>query len=284
MERIYEKNLVEIFRVTPNVFFRKGNLRIRHQCNGAFLVSGETVAAVDVPSMEAAQEMMDESVELFGFPIRYIFLTHGDADHVEGLPLFLDQPVTVFCSHRLIGQIAPEGTARKAVFIGVDGALRLRIGTLDVELSTIQGTAHSPRDMFIRLLHEQIVCTGDTAVEFQTLYYHAADVENWIATLRKLYARGGQSILPGHGEVYPYSHLDAVADFMETVLRAARKCMEPLSRAEILGLEEAKIDEMVAGFYAGGDADALIIREKAGNDAERELRMVIQALQRKLPS
>ncbi|HEY5466247.1 MAG TPA: MBL fold metallo-hydrolase, partial [Clostridia bacterium] len=147
MERIYEKNLVEIFRVTPNVFFRKGNLRIRHQCNGAFLVSGDTVAAVDVPSMEAAQEMMDESAELFGLPIRYVFLTHGDADHVEGLPLFLDQPVTVFCSHRLIGQIAPEGTSHKAVFAGVDGVLGLRIGALDVELSTIQGTAHSPRDM-----------------------------------------------------------------------------------------------------------------------------------------
>ena len=282
MERIYEKNLVEIFRVTPNVFFRKGNLRIRHQCNGAFLVSGDTVAAVDVPSMEAAQEMMDESAELFGLPIRYVFLTHGDADHVEGLPLFLDQPVTVFCSHRLIGQLAPEGTSHKAAFVGVDGVLRLRIGALDIELSTIQGTAHSPRDMFIRLLREQILCTGDTAVEFQTLYYHAADVENWIVTLRDLYARGGQSILPGHGEVYPYSHLDAVADFMETVLRAARKCMEPLSRDEILGLEEVKINEMAAKYYSAGGADAVTIREKAGEDAERELRMVIQALVRKL--
>ncbi len=284
MELVYEKNLVEIHRVTPNVYFRKGNLRERSQCNGAFLVSGDVVAAVDVPSMEAAQEMMDEAAALFGNPIRYIFLTHGDADHVDGLPRFADQPVTVFCSHRLIGQVAPEGVSQKAAFVGVDGVLRVRIGAMDVELSTLQGTAHSRCDLFIRMVREQMVCTGDTAVEFQTLYFHAADVENWIATLRALYARGGQAILPGHGDVYPYRHLEAVADYMEIVMRAARACLEDLSPSQVTDLDEAKAGELAAKYLAMDHADARTIRAKAGDHAEREVRMVIEALVRKIKS
>ena len=282
MDLVYEKNMVEIYKVTPNVFYRKGNLSIRHQCNGVYLVSGGIVAAVDVATLESAQEMMEESLQLFGQPIRYIFLTHGDGDHVDGMPLFLDQPVTVVCSHRLVDEVAPEGTAHNAVFIGVDGSQRIRMGELELEVSTIPGTAHSRCDLFIRLVKEQMLCTGDTANEFQTLYYHAADVENWIATLREKYAQGGKHLLPGHGEVYPYSHLEEVADFMEVVLRAARRCVKTLTPKELLALDEPSINGIVDAYLSGGDADALLIRRKTGNDAAREVRMVIQSLQRKL--
>lgn len=278
MECVYEKNLVEIYCVTPNVYFRKANLNIRRQCNGAYLVSNNIVAAVDVPSMEAAQEMIDESRQLFGQPIRYIFLTHGHVDHVDGLPMFLNQPVTIFCSHRLIGQFAPVGSQHKATFIGVDGSVKLRMGGLEIELFTLPDTAHSPWDMFVRLTHEELLCTGDVAVEFQTLYYHTANVENWIASLRKIAERGGKHILPGHGDVYPYSHLDAVAEFIETVHRAAQYCLGGVSKEEIKDMDGVKINTIISGYLSGSDADALTICEKAGQDAERELRMVFRSL------
>ena len=282
MELVHEKNLVEIWRVTPSVYFRKGSMAARRQSNGVFIVSEDAVAAVDATTMEAAQEMMEESLHLFGQPLRYVFLTHGDGDHVNGLPFFLDQPITVFCSHRLLGQVLPAGTRSKAAFVAVDGTMRLRLGALEVELATVQGTAaHSPRDMFVRVPAEQAVCVGDVAVDLSMLHFHAADVENWIATLRGLSAQGSQYILPGHGEVYPHSHLDAVAGFMEILLRTARRCLEPLTQAQVLALDEEKLKTMTAECLSGSDADAQTILQKAENGAERELRTVIQSLVRK---
>ena len=57
MERVYEKNLVEIYKVTPAVYFRKADLMTRGQCNGAYFVDGGVVGVVDVPTREGAREI-----------------------------------------------------------------------------------------------------------------------------------------------------------------------------------------------------------------------------------
>lgn len=276
MECIYDRNLVQIYQLTPNVYFRKADLARRGQSNGAYLVSGSTVAAVDVPTMEAAHEMMEESERLFGHPIQTVFITHGHEDHVGGLPVFLDQPVTLFCSHRLKEQITPAEKSFMSSIVGVNGKLSLNFAGLDIDLITLAYTAHSPCDLFIHLPKEQILCTGDAAVEFETLYFHEADVENWIASLRALSANPGKWILPGHGHVYPHTHLEDVAFFIETLDRAACHCLERLSPDGIRDMDEQEINAHISGYLSGNDADAFTIRQKAGNDAERELRMVFQ--------
>ena len=50
MQKLYEGNLVEIFRFSQNVYFRKADLHTRHQCNGAFLVGNSSIAVIDVSS------------------------------------------------------------------------------------------------------------------------------------------------------------------------------------------------------------------------------------------
>ncbi len=109
-EIVYQKNRVEIVRVTPQLYFRRGDMPVRRQSNGAFLVLGEVVATVDATTIEAAEEMLQEAVEVFGHPLRYVFLTHGDGDHVAGLPVFLAQPLTIFCSHGCSAMLFPKGT------------------------------------------------------------------------------------------------------------------------------------------------------------------------------
>jgi hypothetical protein len=70
-EMVYEGDRVSIYRISDKLYFRKADLLGRGQCNGVYIMDGGTVAAVDVPTPEAAIEMENEIKELFGLPLRY---------------------------------------------------------------------------------------------------------------------------------------------------------------------------------------------------------------------
>jgi glyoxylase-like metal-dependent hydrolase (beta-lactamase superfamily II) len=287
---VYTGNLVEIFAVTPRLYFRKADLMTRGQCNGAFLVGGSgagsgagtgVVGVVDVPTMEGAHEIMEESQRLFGQPVKFIFITHGHDDHLEGLPLFLDQDVTIFCPERLVDRVArADGpvSAPRAVVVGVRERTRVSLAGLEVECRVMDGTAHSASDMVVRVPEAGCVCTGDTVVDFSLLHFHHADVENWVTSLRSLASLPDQKVLPGHGGIYPFSKVSECADFIETLLRAAQRCLSALTREEIVAISESHINEIVSAFFQGSDPDAATIRELAGVGATRELRMVLRNL------
>lgn len=275
-EIIYEKNQVAIYRMSPTLYFRKADLA-RGQCNNAYLVGDSGVGVVDVSTDEAAQEFLDETKLLFNKPIRYIFLTHGDGDHVDGLPAFFDKDVTVYCSRRLFNTLDPIGKNYKSTFVSVDGNMRICLsGGLEVELFTLPDITHSPWDMFIRIPSEQTLCTGDAVVEYQTLYYHNASMNTWIDSLKKLAKIDDKYIIPGHGHIYPYSYVSEVASFLETVFRAAKHCFEQIDNVEMARISVDKINEIVFAYFASGDKDAQNIMGKAGmDDAKREVRMVL---------
>ena len=277
-ERIYEKNLVEIFKVTPNLYFRKADLMLRGQCNGAYVVAGDMVGVVDVPTLEGAHEIVEESRLLFGHPVSFIFITHGHGDHLDGLPVFLDQGVTIFCSERLVRQLPEARAADRATVVGVRDRTSVRMAGLEVECHALEGTVHSPWDMVIRVPRDRLLCTGDTVVDLSILHFHSANVENWITVLKRLSAAPDKLVLPGHGDIYPYSKVDECADFIETLRRAGERCLSRLSAEEIRNISENRINEIVSGYLSDGEPDAIRIRDSAGVGAVRELRMVLRYL------
>jgi glyoxylase-like metal-dependent hydrolase (beta-lactamase superfamily II) len=101
--------------------------------------------------------------------------------------------------------------------MGVEGVQTLWLGGLEVELSTVPVAAHSPRDLLIRVVRDGCVIAGDTGVALDHLYFHAADPVEWARLLREMDARGGSAILPGHGDIYPWSHWKEIADFIDLV-------------------------------------------------------------------
>ncbi len=281
-EKIYEGDRVEIFKVAPDIYFRKADLKVRGQCNGAFLVGKNEVAIVDTPP--AAAELIDEALALFGKPVKHVFLTHGHGDHCEGLVDFLDKDVTIYCAQRLLERLDPGAHDFGASFVGVEGTVALALsGGIQIELFTMGGVTHSPWDMFIRVPNEGVLIAGDAVVEFQTAYLHNADAANWISALRKLAAQNGRWVLAGHAdEPYPYGYVGKFADFLDAVRNGAQECLAEHKKAAAQGgkpqdedVNAAYVANLVDAYFARGGDTAQYLEGKAGGDARREVRMLL---------
>jgi glyoxylase-like metal-dependent hydrolase (beta-lactamase superfamily II) len=287
MEKIYEENLVEIFKVTDRLYFRRANLPIRWQCNGAFIVGDEGVAVVDAPP--EGIEIAGEVKKLFGKPITALILTHGHGDHTAGLPGFFESDfaggLTVYSSRRLLETLAPREHTYKPNFVGIDGKLELSFsGGVDIELFTPPDPMHSKWDMFVRIAGPEILCTGDAVVEYQTAYFHSADIHSWISNLHLLSQRRMNQVLAGHGpELFPWSYINDFADHLSAVERAARECLnrykpEPgkTEKQRFANVAAPEIRNLVSAFFAENGPDVQYIEERAGKaDARREVRMVL---------
>ena len=119
------------------------------------------------------------------------------------------------------------------------------MGGLEVECQALDGTAHSAADMVVRVPSARLLCTGDLVVDFPVLYFHHANVENWIRSLARLCDLGDQYILPGHGDINPVSKVAECAEFLETLRRAGARLLSSLTAEEIKTMSEDKLNEIV---------------------------------------
>jgi glyoxylase-like metal-dependent hydrolase (beta-lactamase superfamily II) len=293
-KKIYQGNMVEIYRVTNRVYFRKANLKQRYQCDGAFIVSDTGVAVVDAPP--GGIEMAEEAETLFHKPINALFLTHGHGDHINGLKDYLERNkeggfplgLTIYCSRRLVESLEPAARDYKINFVSVDGTLKLSLpGGTGVELYTLGDVAHSKWDMFVRIPDPGILCTGDAVVEYETAFFHSADIESWILALRKAAKEKGKWVLAGHGIApFPYSYIGDFADFLGVVEKAARDCLDRYNpnpklteKERFADVSAERVRKLVDGYFAEGGKEARFLEEKAGKeDARREVRMVFWSL------
>ena len=68
--------------VKENIYEVKGGI-----CNTGFIVADKEVIAIDAEmTPESGKEMMDRIKQVTDKPINHMMLTHGDGDHINGLP------------------------------------------------------------------------------------------------------------------------------------------------------------------------------------------------------
>lgn len=278
MNCIYEGNMVEIYKVAPHIYFRKADLKTRKQCNSIYIEGENSVSLVDPSTWEAAEEICDEVHQLFHKPLRNIFLTHGHRDHAQGAAAVLSSQTTLFCSHKLVETLS--STEKGAVIVGIEKYAVVNAGGIEIELRVLGDTAHSPWDMLIGIPKEGLLCTGDLVAEYPALFFHYSTPEQWITHLRKIARMNYDWILPGHGWVMPVSQADETADYLAMLFHVAEKCIECYSPAEMerKDLSYKELTDMVNTYLSLHTSEGKIIQEKAGEDAVRQIRMMIRLL------
>jgi glyoxylase-like metal-dependent hydrolase (beta-lactamase superfamily II) len=295
MELIHQGNLVEVFKVSERFYFRRANLPVRWQCNGAYIVGDSGIAVVDAPP-KGTTEILAEAEQLFKKPVTALFLTHAHGDHFFGLPEYLDtgteRRLTVYCSRRVIDILPPELKNSSLSFVGIDDSLGLSFsGGVDLELFCPPDPMHSKWDMFVLFNELGVICTGDAVVEYENAYFHNADIHAWILGAKWLAERNLQWVLPGHGpELFPRSYIADFAHHLSSLEQAAQECLARFQGSK--GNNEknrpaetstAEIRELVEKYFAEQGVLARKIQGRTGDkDAQREVRMVLWEMLREL--
>src|SRR5262249_53361133 len=112
----------------------------------------------------------------------------------------------------------------------------------------VLGRAHTNGDLFIYLPKEKVVASGDALIDWMP-FMNDGYPEDWITTLTALEKLDFSSIIPGHGDVRPKSHLAFFRGYFVDLIDAVKKAAaDKATLAEM----QIKIGDQLAGKYEAG--------------------------------
>lgn len=276
MECVYQKEDMQILKVSDRVYLRQMDYWKTEQCNSVYIVGDRSVGVVDIARKESGPQLEEEAAALFGKEIRYVFLTHRHADHTEGLPDFLRKPRTVFMAENLYTQLPP---APGCLFTGVRDSLRINMEGVELELFRPAGTMHCSDEMFIRIPREHTVCSGDCAVDFRSFYCLDSHLENWLYGLEHLFREEDRVFLPGHGTVMGKEDIRIMADRIRLLRRMGEAVRAGFSKEAFRALDPAGMEQAARRCLREGGEDARLLKEAAGDMSEEHLVQILRYLQ-----
>jgi cyclase len=149
----------------------------------------------------------------------------------------------------------------------------LHEGGREIQLHVL-GRAHTNGDLFIFLPKEKVVATGDALIDWMPFMNDGYPAE-WPETLTTLEKLGFDSIIPGHGEVRPKSHLAFFRGYFVDLIAAVKK-----ASADGAGLDEmkTKIGDQLAPKYEAGFSKYPLgrYRDRVGTNVEAVYNKVVK--------
>ncbi len=104
---------------------------------------------------------------------------------------------------------------------------RLKLpGSRSAELLSF-GSGHTASDAILHLPDERIIFSGDLVVVGHHPNLTSGDPEHWLKVLAALEKLHAEKIVPGHGPVASTDAVQAVSDYLSTILRLAERKGEP---------------------------------------------------------
>jgi len=109
--------------------------------------------------------------------------------------------------------------------VGFESELPLP-GNLGASLFTF-GSGHTESDAVLFLRKSRVLCAGDLVVADNNLSLGSGDPEHWLTVLDQIEELRPERIVTGHGHLGTLETLNAVRDYLQTVLRFASEDATP---------------------------------------------------------
>ena len=200
----------EISRVTFDVYRFQNQFHVN-----MFVITGAGVVVTDPINAEAAAWLKDEIAKITDEPITYLIYSHSHGDHASGGTEYGDVPYVVM--HRN----APEDIDLVEATQRFDDQMSFVLGSKTFEL-TYLGPGHGT-DMIAVVVRPDAVAFVVDVVSAKRLFYRdfpGANVDDWIAQVKKVESLDFDILLGGHGQVGVKRDVTNAIGYLEE-LRAA---------------------------------------------------------------
>lgn len=232
--------MIQRERVADNVYFFQSDLYA--QVTAGTVIGPNWAVLIDTLAIPEETLAIREFIEKeLTVPVRYIINTHHHADHTWGNCFF---PGATVIAHSLCREkLAKEGiealrktaaqspTFRQARIIlphmtFSENYLSLRVGKKTLTLMTLPG--HSPDNIGVLIEEDRILFAGDVFMPLP--YIVDGDVDDTIASLKKIQKLGLENIVQGHGDIVLRGEIDNAIKENLAYLSAIRKAVRQASR------------------------------------------------------
>jgi len=226
--------------VVPGVWFREGDMDQGH-CNNVIIEMKDYLIVVDANFPSGARAAMADAKRISSKPVKYVFDTHHHGDHLYGNPLWTQAGATTLAFKQVgeelkrleparwqeaartrpdvaelkrDGPEPPKQDIDQPMFVLSDGSRKVEFRHF--------GWAHTRGDGFVYLPKEQVLCTGDAAVNGPHNSTTDANIGNWPTVLHAAEKLKVKHVLPGHGLPGGRELLSGQAQFMAELYKSVK--------------------------------------------------------------
>ncbi len=253
--------------IVPGVWFREGDMDQGHS-NNVIIEMKEYLIVVDANFPSGARGAMADAKRLSNKPVKYVFDTHHHGDHLYGNSIWTQAGATTIAFKevadelkrfeparwleaaktrqdvaelKLDGPEPPKQDINEPLYVLNDGARKVEFRHY--------GWAHTRGDGFVYLPKEQVLCTGDAAVNGPYNATMDANIGNWPNVLHGAEKLKVKYVLPGHGLPGGREVLSGQAQFMSELYKSVKNGVDAGKKLEDIQ-SAVKIPDPAANWVA----------------------------------
>ncbi|HLK66336.1 MAG TPA: MBL fold metallo-hydrolase [Bryobacteraceae bacterium] len=238
--------------IAPGVWFREGDMQQGH-CNNVLIEMKDYFIVVDANYPSGAHGAMADVKRLSPKPVKYVFDTHHHGDHLYGNVVWTQAGSTTMAFKQVADELKrfepqrwlaaaktradvaetkrdapepPQKDINEEMFVLNDGARRVEFHHY--------GWAHTRGDGFVYIPKDQVLCTGDAAVNGPYNNTADANIGNWPTVLHSAEKLKVKFVLPGHGLPAGRELLTGQAQFMSELYKSVKAGIDQGKKVEEL--------------------------------------------------
>ena len=219
------------------------------------LDTGQGLVLVDTPFLPDEVNQWQETVtRLCNKEIAYVINTHHHWDHVLGNAVYsphiiahqatydeMTKPDGTMCYFFISQRTDIPDDVKEQIYkmpirlpnTTFEERMWLHLGDVSVELIHMGG--HSESSIFVRVMEDRVLFTGDSFISNTHPFGGEANFAQWIDVLKKTLKMDVDFIVPGHGEISDKAEVERMLKFFQIMWDRVQKLRrEGVSRDKII--------------------------------------------------